>query len=428
MVTINAKLKFNDKKQLISTVPKLKNHKKSYINPIYKKNETLKFVTDDDVVPKNIMIKDNVDPTYFFHEAGPRKNMYWDPSEINAAIVTCGGICPGINTVIRELVYTLNKSYGVDNIYGIQNGFEGLYNQNLIKLYPSTVKKIHHQGGTIIGSSRSSFDIDRFIEYLMLRNINHLYVIGGNGTHKGTAKIAKVINEKQIDISIVGIPKTIDNDISIIDKSFGFDTAVNEAQNAIKSAYNEINSFSKGVGIVKMMGRESGFIAMYSSLASRNVDCCLIPEVDFVFHGEHGLLSYVNKKLSENDYILIVVAEGTKNPFTKKADTHIEDLLIKTIKENIKGVCIKYIDPTYMIRSVPAIASDNIYCTKLAQSAVHMAFAGYTGFLVGPVNGIHCIIPINNAINVVNMIDPKTSSMWYRLITGNQQPTFTHLI
>ncbi|ONK59127.1 uncharacterized protein A4U43_C08F3270 [Asparagus officinalis] len=400
------------------------------------------FVTSEDVVAQRVVVQKNSPKGVHFRRAGPREQVYFRPEEVCACIVTCGGLCPGINTVIREIVCGLNYMYGVNNIIGIEGGYRGFYSKNTITLTPKVVSDIHKRGGTVLRTSRGGHDTNKIVDSIQYRGINQVYIIGGDGTQKGAAAIYQEVEKRGLQVAVAGIPKTIDNDIAVIDKSFGFDTAVEEAQRAINAAHVEVESVENGVGIVKLMGRYSGFIAMYATLASRDVDCCLIPESPFYLEGPGGLYEFVEQRLKENGHIVIVVAEGAGqdhvaqhvgiiNEKDESGNRLLLDIglwLSQKIKDHFTRdrklpVYLKYIDPTYMIRAIPSNASDNVYCTLLAQSAVHGAMAGYTGFTVGPVNGKHAYIPISRVTETTNVVK-VTDRMWARLLASTNQPSF----
>ncbi|CAL5373865.1 unnamed protein product [Camellia sinensis] len=278
-------------------------------------------------------------------------------------------------------------------------GYRGFYSRNTIPLTPKVVNDIHKRGGTILGTSRGGHETSKIVDSIQDRGITQVYIIGGDGAQKGASVIFEEIKRRGLKVAVAGIPKTIDNDIPVIDKSFGFDTGVEEAQRAINAAHVEAESFENGVGVVKFMGRCSGFIAMYATLASRDVDCCLIPESPFYLEGPGGLFEFMEKRLKENGHMVIVIAEGagqellsesmhTMNQQDASGNKLLQDVGL-WISQKIKSEE----DPTYMIRAIPSIASDNVNCTLLAQSATHGAMAGYTGFTVGPVNGKHAYIP-----------------------------------
>ncbi|XP_030512953.1 ATP-dependent 6-phosphofructokinase 3-like [Rhodamnia argentea] len=410
-------------------------------NPAYAVVKQYFVDMDDTVAQKVVVHKDGPRGTHF-RRAGPRQKVYFESDEVHACIVTCGGLCPGLNTVIREIVCGLYHMYGVTKILGIDGGYRGFYSKNTITLNPKIVNDIHKRGGTILGTSRGGHDTSKIVDSIQDRGINQVYIIGGDGTQKGAAVIYEEIRRRGLKVAVAGIPKTIDNDIPVIDKSFGFDTAVEEAQRAINAAHVEAESVENGIGVVKLMGRFSGFIAMHATLASRDVDCCLIPESPFYLEGKGGLYEYIEKRLKENGHMVIVIAEGAgQDLFTKslqsmsQQDASGNKLLqdvglwishgIKDhfVKQQKMAINLKYIDPTYMIRAIPSNASDNVYCTLLAHSTLHGAMAGFTGFTVGPVNGRHAYIPFKRVTEKQNNV-VITDRMWARLLSSTNQPSF----
>ncbi|CAN6919478.1 unnamed protein product [Brassica oleracea] len=405
------------------------------------------FVDEDDTVPQKIVVHPDSPRGTHFRRAGPRQRVYFDSDDVVACIVTCGGLCPGLNTVIREIVCGLSYMYGVKKILGIEGGYRGFYARNTIDLDLKTVNDIHKRGGTILGTSRGGHDTTKIVDSIQDRGINQVYIIGGDGSQKGAAAIFEAraqnfeIRRRGLKVAVAGIPKTIDNDIPIIDRSFGFDTAVEEAQRAINAAHVEATSFENGIGLVKLMGRYSGFIAMYATLASRDVDCCLIPESPFFLEGKGGLFEFIGKRLKENGHMVIVIAEGAGQDLLSESNeqsTTLKDAsgnkllqdvglwISQRIKDHFAKkmtLNLKYIDPTYMIRAVPSNASDNVCCTLLAQSAVHGVMAGYNGFTVGLVNGRHTYIPFYRITEKQNKV-VITDRMWARLLSSTNQPSF----
>ncbi|XP_028065456.1 ATP-dependent 6-phosphofructokinase 5, chloroplastic-like isoform X2 [Camellia sinensis] len=345
------------------------------------------------------------------HRAGPREKIYFKPENVKAAIVTCGGLCPGLNDVIRQIVITL-EIYGVKKIVGIPFGYRGFSDKDLseMPLSRKVVQNVHLSGGSLLGVSRGGPSVSDIVDSMEERGINMLFVLGGNGTHAGANAIHNECRKRRLRVAVVGVPKTIDNDILLMDKTFGFDTAVEEAQRAINSAYIEAHSAYHGIGIVKLMGRSSGFIAMQASLASGQIDICLIPEVSFNLHGPHGVLRHLKYLLETKGSAVVCVAEGAGQ--TKKYFNEI-------------GITadVKYIDPTYMIRACRANASDGILCTVLGQNAVHGAFAGYSGITVGICNTHYVYLPIPEVISYPRAVDPN-SRMWHRCLTSTGQPDF----
>ncbi|XP_057504803.1 ATP-dependent 6-phosphofructokinase 6-like [Actinidia eriantha] len=441
-----AKIVTGDAGYVLEDVPHLSDHipdLPTYPNPLqYNPAYSVVkqyFVNDDDTVAQQIVVHKNSPRGTHFRRAGPRQKVYFESGDVQACIVTCGGLCPGINTVIREIVCGLHYMYGVNKVLGIEGGYRGFYSRNTVPLTPKVVNDIHKRGGTVLGTSRGGHDTFKIVESIQDRGINQVYIIGGDGTQKGASVIFEEIKRRGLKVAVVGIPKTIDNDIPVIDKSFGFDTAVEEAQRAINAAHVEAESFENGVGVVKLMGRYSGFIAMYATLASRDVDCCLIPESPFYLEGPGGLFEYMEKTLKENGHMVIVIAEGAGQELLMSSmdqqDASGNKLLQDVglwISQKIKDhftkrkkmvINLKYIDPTYMIRAIPSIASDNVYCTLLAHSAIHGAMAGYTGFTVGPVNGRHAYIPFYRVIERQNKV-VITDRMWARVLSSTNQPSF----
>lgn len=343
--------------------------------------------------------------------AGPRKKLYFDSNRVRCAIVTCGGLCPGINDVIRAIVMEAHHAYNVSSIMGIRYGLEGFiskYNHQPIILTPDYVSDIHLFGGTILGSSRGPQPADLIVDTLERNNINALFIIGGDGTMKAAEKICKEIADRNLKISVIGIPKTIDNDINFIPQSFGFESAVAEATKAIECAHTEACGTPNGIGLVKLMGRESGFIAAEATLAMKEVNFVLIPEAPFTLYGEGGLLPAVEERLKNRGHCVIVSAEGAGQHLLQRDDEtdasgnrvlgNIADLLRKELKTFLtdKKVehSIKFIDPSYIIRSVPANSSDKVYCGFLGQYAVHAAMAGRTEMVVAKIQERYVNLPL----------------------------------
>ncbi|KAK4765790.1 hypothetical protein SAY86_026880 [Trapa natans] len=396
------------------------------------------FVNEDDTISEKVVVhKDSPRETHF-RRAGARQKVYFEADDVRPCIVTCGGLCPGVNTVIREIVYGLHHMYGISSVLGIEGGYSGFYARNTICLTPKVVNDIHKRGGTILGTSREGHITSKIVDSIQDRGINQVYIIGGHGTQTEASVIYEEIRRRGLKVAVVGIPKAIDNDIPVIDKSFGFDTAVEEAQRAISAAHVESESHENGIGIVKLMGRYSGFIAMYATLASRDVDCCLIPESPFYLEGPGGLFQYMERRLKEHGHMVIVISEGAGHELMHSMDEtdatgnklfhdvglwisqKIKDHFAKQRKMTIN---LKYIDPTYMICAVRSNASDNVYCSLLAQNAVHGAMAGYTGFTVGPVHGKHAYIPFYRITERHHEV-VITDRMWARLLSSTNQPSF----
>lgn len=346
-----------------------------------------------------------------FEKAGPREKVYFDPSKTKCAIVTCGGICPGINDVIRSIVMEAFYSYGIRSVLGIRNGLRGLipeYGYDVEELTAQSVTNIHHFGGTVLGTSREMQEPEELVDSLERLNINVLFVIGGDGSMRAAKSIVKETSKRKKKISVIGIPKTIDNDINFISRSFGFDTAVEKATEAVQCGHVEATGVNGGVGLVKLMGREAGFIAAQATLALPEVNFLLVPEQKFNLEGESGLLKAVERRLAHRDHALIVCAEGAgQEHFVDEPERDrsgnpklgdICGLLVDRIQSHFDAqgseVKMKFIDPSYIIRSVPANAADRVYCGFLGQNAVHAAMAGKTGMVVSQLKSSMVHLPL----------------------------------
>ena len=375
-----------------------------------------------------------------FIKGGPRSHIYFKPKQVIAAIVTCGGLCPGLNAVIREITYTLWQNYGVSKIYGIQYGYRGFYTYNWLELTPQSAKHIHKLGGTILGSSRGGFDLKRIMARIKSKGVNQIYVIGGDGTLKGAAEILRYVRENQLEISVASLPKTIDNDIMIIDRSFGYQTAVEEALKAINSAETEAMSAEYGIGLVKLMGRAAGHIALEACLSQRGVNVLLIPEIKFEINGPNGLLEYIYRRLLVKHHCVVVVAEGASeavldgefpdlgvdpsgNKIFPDIGTYIRKQIVSYCASKGLEATLKYIDPTYMIRTTASNAYDTQICAQLAYNSVHGAMSGFSGFCTALVNNKSCYIPVDLLTQGNKRIQPK-SRKWQRLLAATGQPSF----
>ncbi|HNW81742.1 MAG TPA: ATP-dependent 6-phosphofructokinase [bacterium] len=375
-----------------------------------------------------------------FEKAGPREKLFFEPGETVSAIVTCGGICPGLNAVIRGIVVMNYYRYNNQRTFGINYGYAGLVKDlgyEVRHLTPAMVENMQLRGGTMIGTSRGGQDPVKMVDRLVELGVNVLYAIGGDGTQRGAMDIIKEIEKRNLKISVIGIPKTIDNDINYIDRSFGTETAFSEACDSIDSAYTEATSIHNGIGIVKLMGRESGFISANATLATNQVDFCLIPEMDFRMTGDGGFLDLVEKRLRRKKHCVIVVAEGAGQGYVRdpenlerdeSGNVRLGDIGV-FIKDKIrsylktKGVhhSIKYIDPSYIIRSCSPTPNDSIFCSQLAQMAVHAGMTGRTGMVVGYLNGQFIHIPMELATSKRKKIDTN-GQLWLSVIEETGQP------
>ncbi len=384
--------------------------------------------------------KDKRDASLSVEVAGPREKIFFDPSKTKAAIVTCGGLCPGINDVIRAIVMELYHRYGVRNIIGIKYGFQGLipsYGHEIVELTPECVENIHREGGSILSSSRGQQNIGEMVDALVRMNVSMLFCIGGDGTMRAAERITEEITRRKLSISLIGIPKTIDNDLNFVQKTFGFDTAIAESVKAIACAHIEARGAPMGIGLVKIMGRLSGQIAVGAALAQNDVNFVLVPEVPFRLEGDQGLLQALEVRLKARKHCVILVAEGAgqelmhNDQIVRETDASgnirlldIGYFLKVRIEEHFKKkgqeINLKYIDPSYMIRSVPASASDCIYCSALGQYAVHAGMAGKTGMLVGLMKDEYVHLPIR-VVTSGKQIDPA-GNLWMRVLESTGQP------
>ncbi len=367
--------------------------------------------------------------------AGPRERLFFDPARIACGIVTCGGLCPGLNDVIRAVTLSLHHHYGVGKVYGFRYGYEGLVKRlghPPLELTPEAVSRIGEQGGTILGSSRGPQDPAEMVDYLEELGVGILFALGGDGTLKGAGKIAAEAARRGLPLAVVGVPKTIDNDISFVQKTFGFETAVAEAQRATYAAHSEATGARNGVGLVKLMGRDSGFIAAYTALVDSQVNVCLVPEVPFTLA---GFLRHLEERLERRGHAVVVAAEGAgqellaataeRDPSGNLRLGDIGAFLRDAIKGHFAGkgreVNLKYIDPSYIIRSLPANAHDSALCLLLGQSAVHAGMAGRTNMVVGLWNHQFTHVPIALATQARKKLDPE-GWLWSSVLASTGQP------
>ncbi len=373
----------------------------------YVEDTPFPFFLDDEFLP------DAEKPRHMGLElAGPRRELYFDPSKTKCAIVTCGGLCPGINDVIRAITMEACHAYNVPAVLGVRYGLEGFipkYGHELMELTPDKVSNIHQFGGTILGSSRGPQPPEDVVDALERMNVNALFLIGGDGTMRAAIRIYEEVKKRGLRISIIGIPKTIDNDINFISPSFGFETAVDKAAEAIQCAHTEAVGMHNGIGLVKLMGRESGFIAAHATMSIKEVNFVLVPEAAFSLEGEGGLLPALEARLRSRKHAVIVLAEGAgQHLLTQTNQTDASgNIILADIADYLRAeinryfaekklpVGIKYIDPSYIIRSVPANANDRVYCGLLGQQAVHAAMAGKTGMVVAKLMGRYVHLPLS---------------------------------
>jgi len=402
---------------------------------------TADFVSDEETVlyhsslaKAEVYLKQGEKPPCF-EMAGPREKIYFDPSKLKCGIVTCGGLCPGLNDVIRAIVMGLFYHYGVKTVFGFLFGYEGLTYRHAhtpMELTPDVVKDIHRAGGTILGSSRGAQEVSEMVDTLEQMHVGLLFAIGGDGTLIGAQAIVEEIERRGLKISVIGIPKTIDNDISYIQASFGFETAVAESRTAIYSAHTEAVGARNGIGLVKLMGRESGFIAAYAALANSDVNFCLIPEAPFTLE---ALLQALKTRLETRGHAVIVAGEGAGQDLMTKTEERddsgnirfndigffLKDRINAYFKETGMQVELKYIDPSYMIRSMPANPRDSAFCLLLGHNAVHAGMSGKTNLVLGFWHNQFTHVPIHVAVSRRKQIDPD-GRIWSNVLSCTGQP------
>jgi 6-phosphofructokinase 1 len=383
----------------------------------------------------------NQDRVPYFELAGPRDRVFFDPTKLKCGIVTCGGLCPGLNNVIRGIVVALTQSYGVEKILGFRYGYEGLVRRHglgHVRLTPTVVSEAHREGGTMLGTSRGNQDPGEMVDRLQELGVDVLFVIGGDGTFRGAMTLAEEVKRRGLSIGVVGVPKTIDNDIHFIDRSFGFETAFSAAVDVIHSARVEAMGARNGVGVVKLMGRHSGFVACHAALASTDVDVVLIPEIPIRLEGRGGLFEFLEARLDTDAHALIVVAEGAGQDLcaqsalptstdasgnARLADIGVvlKERIIEHFRRKRTEITLKYIDPSYHIRSVPASPPDSVYCWNLARNAVHAAMAGNTNMLIGRWHGRFVHVPMPLATRFRKQVD-VAGDLWASVVESTGQP------
>ena len=373
-----------------------------------------------------------------FELAGPRAKLFFDPARVRAGIVTCGGLCPGINNVIRSLFLELHHAYGVPEILGFRDGYRGLEparGRPPLRLTAEHVDKIHPEGGTMLGTSRGPGDTALAVDHLIALGVNMLFTIGGDGTQRGGRDLFQEARRRGHPLAVVGIPKTVDNDVAFVTRTFGYLTAVEQAAHMLTCAHTEAHSVRNGVSIVKLMGRDAGFITVGATLASQDVNFCLIPEVPFRLEGPGGLLAALKRRVRDRNHALIAVAEGAGQELlagssgkdasgnAKLAD--IGPFLRERIEAFFKAEqiesTVRYIDPSYLVRSVPADAEDAILCDQFARHAAHAAMAGKTGLVIGQLHDEFVHVPIELLATQRKRVDPE-SPIWRSVLSATGQP------
>ncbi len=399
------------------------------------------FVRDSEYVPLHITV--DVERAragnILFEKAGPREKLFFEPSKTSAAVVTCGGLCPGLNNVIRSLVLDLHYAYGIRGVLGIRYGYHGMnpaHGFPPVELGPELVSDIHEIGGTVIGTSRGPEDPKVMLEFLKAHGIGILFPVGGDGTQRGALAIHEEAQRQGYQLAVVGVPKTIDNDIQYVSRTFGYTTSVDAARGVIDVAHTEARAVLNGVGLVKLMGRDSGFIAAGASLASGEVNYCLIPEQEFEVDGDHGLLAELRRRLERKRHAVIVVAEGAGQHLLandcsnvdasgniRKADIglYLKERIGAHFKQAGQPVNVRYIDPSYAIRGLSANTEDAILCDMLARNAAHAGMAGCTGLIIGLIHNRMVHVPATMATEGRKKVE-LNGVLWKAVLAGTGQP------
>jgi len=393
-------------------------------------------ISDDIRIPQHIEM--GADPGYLFELAGPRARLFFDPAQTRAGIVTCGGLCPGLNNVIRSLFLELHHGYGVKEVLGFRGGYQGLdphRGAEPVVMTPAFVDDIHQEGGTVLGTSRGPVDTAVAVDNLIQRRVNLLFTIGGDGTQLGGNELFQEAQRRGYPLAVVGIPKTVDNDVAFVSRTFGYFTAVEEASKVLKCAHTEAHSVLNGIALVKLMGRNAGFIAGGATVASQDVNFCLIPEVPFALDGEGGLLAALERRIVRRAHAVIVVAEGAGQELietsTEQRDASgnlklkdIGQFLREKIEAHFKAAQIpatlRYFEPNYIIRSVPADAEDSMLCDLFARHAAHAAMAGKTGVVVGILHDRFIHVPIALLTKQKKCVDPAGPA-WRAVLAATGQ-------
>jgi 6-phosphofructokinase 1 len=374
-----------------------------------------------------------------FELAGPRARLYFDPPQTRAGVVTCGGLCPGLNNVIRSLFLELHHIYGVKEVLGFRNGYQGLdpaRGAEPLVLTPEFVEDIHKEGGTVLGTSRGPVDIPLAVDQLIRRGVDILFTVGGDGTQRGANAIFQEARRRGRALGVVGIPKTIDNDVACVSRTFGYLTAVEEACRVIESAHTEVHSVQNGIAVVKLMGRHAGFIAAGATVASQDVNFTLIPELPFKLDGPRGFLEALKRRVLKRAHAVIVVAEGAGQDLLSTGEEECDasgNVKLRDIgpflRERIEtwfkseGVLatMRYLDPSYLIRSRPADAEDSILCDLFARNAAHAAMAGKTGLVIGLLHDRFIHVPIELLAGQRKRLDPD-GGWWHAVLASTGQP------
>jgi len=402
-----------------------------YVSPLNR------FVSDTWFVPEQIIGGQPApQPQHEFELAGPRAELFFDPARTRAGIVTCGGLCPGLNNVIRSLFNELHNAYGVQEVLGFRGGYAGLdpaSGQVPIRLTAEFVDDIHRHGGTVLGTSRGRVDETAAVEHLARLGVDILFTIGGDGTQRGGNELFQLARQRGHALAVVGIPKTIDNDVAFVSRTFGFLTAVQEAALVLGRAHAEARSVRNGIALVKVMGRHTGFIAVGATVASQEVNFCLIPEVPFKLD---NFLAALKERILKRAHAVIVVAEGVGQEWLGHHGAERDasgNVKLGDIGSFLRGkieayfraenipIVMRYFDPSYHVRSGPANSEDSILCDQFARNAVHAAMAGKTGLVIGFLHEEFIHVPIELLAGSRKSVDPA-GPVWRATLAATGQP------
>ena len=399
------------------------------------------IVSDSLRVPEQIVRDPQAPPApeLLFELAGPRAKLFFDPKQTRAGIVTCGGLCPGLNDVIRSLFLELHHAYGVKEVLGFRGGYQGLdpaRGAEPIVLTPEFVNGIHQEGGTVLGTSRGPVDMSVAVDNLIRRGVNILFTIGGDGTQRGGHELFQQAKQRGHVLSVVGIPKTVDNDVAFVSRTFGYLTAVQEAAKVLDRAHTEARCVQNGISLIKLMGRYAGFLAAGATVASQDVNFTLVPEVPFKLDGPRGLLAALKARVLERSHAVVVAAEGagqdlpgtTEVQRDASGNVKLNDIAL-FLRERIEAyfksekipIVMRYFDPSYLVRSSPANSEDSILCDLFARHAAHAAMAGKTGLVIGYLHDRFIHVPGELLTSRKKCLDPD-SFAWRAVLAATGQP------
>jgi len=327
------------------------------------------------------------------------------------AILTSGGDCPGLNAVIRAVVRTATDHYQYECV-GIKNGWKGAAVGDIIPLPPLSVSGILYRGGTILGTSRFNPLKDgettaRILENLTLHRIGAVICVGGDGTLRASHEIARM------GVNVVGVPKTIDNDIQATDVTFGFHTAVQIVTDAIDRLHSTAESHNR-IMILETMGRNTGWIALSAGLAG-GADLILIPERPFSYDKICAMLTERHKRKS---FSIVVVAEGA---YPEGGEAVNIGALDAFGRPRLGGIGFELAHEIEMRTSIEArvtvlgyvqrggtpVAFDRILATRFGVAAVEAVAAGKFDHFIALRGEELVAVPIADGVGQCKQVDDK---------------------